>query len=203
MKIICIGRNYIDHAKELNNNVPTEPVFFMKPDTALLRNNEPFYHPDFSEDIHHEIELVIKINRVGKHISKEFAQRYYEEIGLGVDFTARDIQNELKKKGLPWEKAKAFDNSAPISSLFLKKEELILNNIDFNLVINDKITQSGNSSEMIFDFDDIISYVSKFVTLKIGDLIFTGTPAGVGKVQIGDRLKGYINQKLMLDFEIK
>lgn len=203
MKIICIGRNYINHAKELKNAVPTEPVFFMKPETALLRNNDSFYLPDFSNEIHHEVELVIKINKVGKHIEKEFANRYYEEIGLGIDFTARDLQSELKKKGLPWEKAKAFDYSAPISATFIKKEDLILNNIDFTLSINDKVIQQGNSSDMIFDFDDIISYVSKFVTLKIGDLIYTGTPAGVGKVKIGDRLQASINQNLILDFYVK
>jgi 2-keto-4-pentenoate hydratase/2-oxohepta-3-ene-1,7-dioic acid hydratase in catechol pathway len=203
MKIICIGRNYIDHAKELKNAVPTEPVFFMKPDTALLRNNDPFYLPDFSNEIHHEIELVIKINKVGKHIAKEFANRYYDEIGLGIDFTARDLQSELKKKGLPWEKAKAFDYSAPISSTFFKKDKLELNNIDFDLIINEKTVQKGNSKDMIFDIDDIISYISKFITLKIGDLIYTGTPAGVGKVKIGDKLQAYLNQKLMLDFLIK
>jgi len=203
MKIICIGRNYIDHAKELNNPVPIEPVFFLKPDTALLRNNDPFYHPDFSEDIHHEVELVIKINKVGKHISKEFAHRYYEEIGLGIDFTARDIQAKHKEKGLPWEKAKAFDHSAPISSYFFNTSDLDLKNINFKLDINDNMVQNGNSAGMIFDFDTIIEYVSKFFTLKIGDLIYTGTPAGVGKVNIGDNLKAYMNNKLMLDFDIK
>ena len=203
MKIICIGRNYIDHAKELKNEIPKEPVFFMKPDTALLRNNEPFYLPDFSDEIHHEIELVLKINKVGKHIAKEFAHRYYDEIGLGIDFTARDVQSNLKKKGLPWEKAKAFDYSAPISSFFLKKDEINLQNIDFQLNINEKTVQKGNSKEMIFDFDDIISHISKYTTLKIGDLIFTGTPAGVGKVKIDDKLQGFINTKLMLDFSIK
>jgi len=203
MKILCIGRNYIDHAKELNNEVPLEPVFFIKPDTALLRDNEPFYLPDFSHNIHYEVELVIKINKVGKHIEKEYAHRYYEEIGLGVDFTARDVQDELKKKGLPWEKAKAFDNSAPISMIFINKNSLDLKNIPFSLIKNSQKVQDGNSSEMIFDFDSIISHISKYVTLKVGDLIFTGTPAGVGKTSIGDKLQGYINQTLMFDFEIK
>ncbi len=203
MKIICIGRNYTDHAKELNNPMPTEPVFFIKPETALLRNNEPFYLPDFSNEIHYELELVVKIKKVGKHIEKEFAGRYYDEIGLGIDFTARDIQDELKKKGLPWEKAKAFDFSAPICSIFINKNELDLKNINFKLKLNDNIVQNGNSNEMIFDFDDIISYVSKFITLKIGDLIYTGTPAGVGKVKIDDNLKCYLNNELLLDFYVR
>jgi 2-keto-4-pentenoate hydratase/2-oxohepta-3-ene-1,7-dioic acid hydratase in catechol pathway len=203
MKIICIGRNYIDHAKELNNAVPDEPVFFMKPETSLLRNNEAFYLPDFSEDMQYELELVIKINKVGKFISKEFAPRYYDEIGLGIDFTARDVQRKLKEKGLPWEKAKAFDHSSPISKEFVKKTDLDLKNIDFRLDINGKTVQKGNSKNMIFDFDTIISYVSGFITFKIGDLIYTGTPAGVGKVNIGDRLEAYLNEKKMFDFYIK
>lgn len=203
MKIICIGRNYIDHAKELNNAVPTEPVFFLKPDTALLRNNEPFYLPDFSDEIHHEIEVVVKINKVGKHISKEFAHRYFDEIGLGVDFTARDVQRKLKEKGLPWEKAKAFDHSAPISMNFIHKDELNLNDLNFSLKINDKIVQQGTTADMIFKIDELIEHISKFFTLKIGDMIFTGTPAGVGKVKIGDSLQGFIDKRLMLDFQIK
>ena len=203
MKIVCIGRNYIDHAKELNNEVPTEPVFFFKPDTALLRNNDSFFIPEFSDEIHYELELVVKIHKVGKHIDKEFANRYYNEISLGIDFTARDIQNIHKKKGLPWEKAKAFDSSAPISKKFINKSELNLKNINFELKINDKTVQKGNSKDMIFDFDDIISKVSKFVTFKIGDLIYTGTPAGVGKIKIGDRLQAYLNDELMLDFKIE
>lgn len=203
MKIICIGRNYVEHAKELNNNIPTEPVFFIKPETALLRNNDAFYKPDFSEAIHYEVELVAKIHKVGKHIQEEFADRYYSEIGLGIDFTARDVQNELKQKGLPWEKAKAFDHSAPISKLFLSTDTLIKENIDFELKKNNVTVQKGNSANMIFDFDAIISHVSKFITFKIGDLIFTGTPAGVGKIEIGDNLKGYINGNLMFDFDIK
>lgn len=203
MKIICIGRNYINHAKELNNDVPKEPVFFFKPDTALLRNNDSFFIPEFSNEIHYELELVVKINKIGKHIEKQYAERYYSEIGLGIDFTARDVQNELKKKGLPWEKAKAFDFSAPICKEFINKNELDLSNINFHLDLNGKTVQNGYSKDMIFSFDDIISYVSKYATLKIGDLIYTGTPQGVGKVNIGDRLQAYINDKLMLDFKIE
>ncbi|MBN2664153.1 MAG: fumarylacetoacetate hydrolase family protein [Bacteroidales bacterium] len=203
MKIFCIGRNYLNHAKELNNSVPTEPVVFLKPDTALLRNNDPFYLPDFSDEIHHEIELVVKINKVGKHIAKEFAHRYYNEIGLGVDFTARDLQAKLKEKGLPWEKAKAFDFSAPISTNFINKEDLELENLNFSLEINNKIVQNGNTADMIFKIDELIEHISKFFTLKIGDLIYTGTPAGVGKIEIGDHLQGFINEKIMLDFLIK
>ncbi len=203
MKIICIGRNYVEHTKELNNNIPQNPVFFIKPETALLRNNDPFYLPDFSNEIHHEIELVVKVKKVGKHIAEEFAHRYYSEIGLGIDFTARDLQNIHKQKGLPWEIAKAFDHSAPISNIFIDKNELNLKNIDFCLKKNNQIVQKGNSNEMIFEIDKIISYVSKFITLKIGDLIFTGTPAGVGKVQIGDNLQGYLQDKMMFDFWVK
>jgi len=202
MKIICIGRNYAQHVQEFNNNIPQEPIFFFKPDTALLRNNEPFYIPDFSEDIHYEVELVYKINKVGKYIQKQFANRYYNSIGLGIDFTARDIQQKHIKEGLPWEKAKAFDHSAVISMEFLDKTELDPYNIDFRLEINGKIVQKANSKQMIFDIDTIIENVSKYSTLKIGDLIFTGTPSGVGKVNVGDRLVGFINEKQMFSFEI-
>lgn len=198
MKIICIGRNYVNHAKELNNAIPTEPVFFMKPETALLLKNQPLYYPEFTKDLHYEIEIVVKINRVGKHIPKEFAHRYYNELALGIDFTARDLQQKAKEKGLPWEAAKAFDHSAPISK-FVDKDTLgNVNNIDFSLFKNDKIVQKGNSSDMIFSIDTIIAYISKFVTLKIGDLIFTGTPEGVGPVQVGDQLKGFIGSTQML-----
>lgn len=204
MKIICIGRNYVAHARELNNEVPDEPVFFMKPDSSLLRNNDPFYIPDWTNDVHHEIELVLKINRIGKNIEKRFANRYYNEIGLGVDFTARDIQQKLKEKGLPWEKAKAFDQAAVLGNVFVDKSELAdKDNIQFGLNINGNRVQDGNSNLMIFSFDDIISHISKYVTLKIGDLIYTGTPAGVGPVKIGDRLEGFLEDKKILDFEIK
>ncbi len=204
MKIICIGLNYVAHIEEMKNNVPDEPVFFMKPDTALLRNNDPFYIPNWSESVHHEIELVLKINRIGKNIEKKFAHRYYDEIGLGVDFTARDVQAKLKAKGLPWEKAKAFDKAAVLSNTFVPKSEFKdLKSINFNLNINGKTVQKGNSGFMIFDFDAIIENVSKYITLKIGDLIYTGTPAGVGAVKIGDHLEGFLENKKMFDFEVK
>lgn len=201
MKIICIGRNYAAYAKELKNDLPTEPVFFMKPDTALLKEKD-FYLPDFTKDLHHEIELVVKICKSGKHIEEQFAQNYYNEIGLGIDFTARDIQNQVKEKGLPWEKAKAFDNSAPIGN-FIHKSKLDLDNINFCLTINGEVKQIGNSKDLIFSFDKIIAFVSKFVSLKTGDLIYTGTPEGVGQVKIGDVLEGYLNNEKFLNVVIK
>ncbi len=203
MKIICIGRNYVKHALELKHDVPTEPVFFMKPDSALLLDNKPFFLPDFSKEIHHEIELVIKINRLGKNIEAKFASRYYNEIGLGIDFTARDVQRQLIEKGLPWEKAKAFDSSAVLGK-FLSKEEIgNMGQIFFSLKRNGEVVQSGDSQLMIFSFDSIIEHVSKYVTLKIGDLIYTGTPAGVGPVAIDDRLEGFIGVKKMFDIQVK
>lgn len=203
MKIICIGRNYVKHAQELQHEVPTEPVFFMKPDSALLKDNKPFFLPDFSNEIHHEIELVIKISRLGKNIEAKFASRYYDEIGLGIDFTARDVQRHLIEKGLPWEKAKAFDHSAVLGK-FLTKEELgDMDQILFSLRRNGEVVQDGDSRLMIFPFDTIIEHVSRYVTLKIGDLIYTGTPAGVGPVAIGDRLEGYIREKKMFDIQVK
>lgn len=202
MKIICIGRNYSEHAKEMKSEVPTEPVFFMKPDTALLLNNADFYYPNFTKDLHHEIEVVLKISKAGKHIKEEFASKYYEEIGLGIDFTARDIQAECKAKGLPWEKAKAFDQSAVIGT-FVKKETLILNAISFQLLINGKKVQDGNTSDLLFSFEKIISYVSQFITLRVGDLIYTGTPAGVGAVNIGDALTGILNSQKLFEIKIK
>jgi 2-keto-4-pentenoate hydratase/2-oxohepta-3-ene-1,7-dioic acid hydratase in catechol pathway len=201
MKIICIGRNYAEHAKELKNEVPTEPVFFMKPDTSLLKE-EDFYLPDFTTDLHHEIELVLKISKAGKHIEEQFAHKYYSEIGLGIDFTARDLQTKAKEKGLPWEMAKAFDNSAPIGK-FVNKESLQLNNIVFSLNINGETRQAGNSSDLIFSFDKIIAYVSKFITLKVGDLIYTGTPKGVGQVRAGDQLEGFLNGESFLKLRVK
>jgi 2-keto-4-pentenoate hydratase/2-oxohepta-3-ene-1,7-dioic acid hydratase in catechol pathway len=201
MKIICIGRNYAEHAKEMKSELPTEPVFFMKPDTALLKE-EDFYFPEFTNDLHHEIELVLKISKMGKHIEPQFAHKYYEEIGLGIDFTARDIQAKCKEKGLPWEKAKSFDNSAPIGN-FISKDKLDLSNINFELTVNGVSKQRGCSKDLIFSFDQVISYVSKFVTLKTGDLIFTGTPEGVGPVKIGDTLKGFINGESFLSLQIK
>lgn len=203
MKIICIGRNYADHAKELHNPVPEKPVFFMKPETAILKKNEPFFYPEFSKDIHHEVELVVRINKIGKHIQEKFAHKYYDEIGLGIDFTARDLQNEQKKKGLPWEIAKAFDHSAPLGDFLLKSEWEDLNNLQLTLQKNGEIVQQGSTADMIFSIDKLIAYVSQFVSFKIGDLIFTGTPAGVGPVQIGDRLTGFINEREMFSFEIK
>lgn len=203
MKIICIGRNYAEHAKEMNSEVPAEPVFFMKPDTALLKDGEPFYYPDFTKEVHHEIELVIKINKVGKHIEEQFAYKYYDEIGLGVDFTARDLQLQCKAKGLPWEKAKAFDASAPLGKFVPKTQLGKLSDIGFELKINGVSRQIGNTKNMLFSFDQLISYVSKFVTLKVGDLIYTGTPEGVGPVKIGDRLQGFINNNLVLEFGVK
>ncbi len=202
MKIICIGRNYAEHAKELKNEVPKEPVFFMKPDTALIIRNQPFFLPDFSTDIHHEVELVIKINRVGKNIEERFAHKYYSEIGIGIDFTARDLQTKCKEKGLPWEKAKAFDGSAPLGG-FLQKESLPKTGILFHLEINGKTVQTGNSKDLIFSFDKIIAYVSQFITLKKGDLIYTGTPEGVGQVQTDDRLEAFIGEEKLLAFNVK
>lgn len=205
MKIICIGRNYVDHIKELSSDKPEKPLFFMKPDTALLRNNEDFYIPDFSNNLHYETELVVKIDRVVKAIDKKFASRCYSQIGLGIDFTARDIQSECIEKGTPWEIAKAFDKSAPISKEFIPLADLggDINNINFHLDINGERRQAGNSKDMIFDIDTIIEYVSKFVTLKIGDLIYTGTPVGVGAVKIGDRLEGYLENSKLFDFYIR
>ncbi len=203
MKIICIGRNYIDHARELNNPVPSVPVFFMKPETALLRNNKPFFYPNFSSNIAYEVELVYRICRVGKNICERFAHRYYDAIGIGIDFTARDLQEHCKKQGLPWEIAKAFDNSAPISDHFIEISQLPnANEIIFSLKKNETIVQHASCSEMIFTIEKIIAHVSKFVTLKIGDLIFTGTPAGVGSIEIGDVLSAYIGDKLMLTTKI-
>jgi acylpyruvate hydrolase len=204
MKIICVGRNYVAHAKELNNDIPEEPVLFMKPDSALLRNNDPFYIPDWSNDLHHEIELVVRICKVGKCIEKRFAHRYYKEIGIGIDFTARDVQNSLKDKGLPWEKSKSFDHSAVICTEFVPVEKFANpNSIGFKLDINGKTVQEADSSMMIFPIDDIISHVSKYFTLKIGDLIYTGTPAGVGPVRVGDRLEGYLESIKRFDFVVK
>ncbi len=203
MKVICIGRNYAEHAKEMNSPVSEEPVFFMKPDCALLRNNDSFYYPDFSKDIHHEIEVVIKICKAGKHIEEQFAHRYYNEIGLGIDFTARDLQAECKKKGLPWEKAKSFDHSAPIGKFFPIAEMGDINAIDFHLDINGATVQKGNTRDFVFNYNQLVVYLSKFITLRIGDLIYTGTPAGVGPVKIGDHLEGYLQGKKLLDFKIK
>jgi acylpyruvate hydrolase len=203
MKIICIGRNYAEHAKEMNAPVPSEPVFFLKPDTALIKDNQPFYYPDFSNEIHHEVELVLKINKAGKNIAQEFAHKYYDEIGIGIDFTARDLQAKCKEKGLPWEKAKAFDGSAPIGMFMNKADFKDLNAINFHLLVNGAMVQKGNTSDLLFSFDAVIAYVSKFFTLKTGDLIYTGTPEGVGPVKIGDKLEAFIEDKKLLEFEVK
>lgn len=204
MKIFAIGLNYHSHNKEMKRDFEADaPVVFMKPDTALLRNGNPFFVPDFSDQIEYETEIVVKINRLGKNIAEKFANRYYDELTLGIDFTARDLQLKQKKLGLPWEIAKSFDGSAPIGE-FINKEKLgAVDNIDFNLKINGDVVQHGNSGDMIYSIDKIIAYISQFFTLKIGDLIFTGTPAGVGKVSIDDHLQGYIGEQKVLDFKIK
>lgn len=203
MKIFAVGRNYTEHIAELNNERPEEPVIFTKPDTALLKNNQPFYYPEFSQDIHHEVELVLKVCREGKNIQEKFAHKYYDQIGLGVDFTARDLQQKAKEKGLPWAIAKGFNGSAPISVFKPVSDFKDLNNINFSLMVNGEEKQKGNTSLMLFSFDFIISYLSKFFTLKKGDLIFTGTPKGVGAVVVGDKLVGYIEDEKLLEFEIK
>ncbi len=203
MKIIAIGRNYADHIAELKNEVPDEPVIFFKPDTAILRNNEPFYYPEYTNDVHYEAELLLRISREGKNIEKKFAHKYYDAIGLGIDFTARDLQAKAKAKGLPWTLAKGFNGSAPVSEFLPLDQFADLQNINFKLDVNGETKQKGNSSLMLNAFDDIIAYISKFITLKKGDIIFTGTPEGVGPVKIGDRLEGYVEDKKLLDFEIK
>lgn len=203
MKIICIGRNYTAHIAELENEKPTDPVVFLKPDTAVLLKKQPFFIPDFSENIHHEVEVLVKINRVGKYIDKKFAHKYYNEISVGIDFTARDLQKQLKTKGLPWEKAKAFDGSAVVGQWVDKKDYKNINEINFSLKKNDDIVQQGNTAFMLWQIDELIEYVSKYFTLKIGDIIFTGTPAGVGKVATNDKLTGYLEGKQLFSITIK
>lgn len=203
MKIICIGRNYVDHAKELKNAIPTSPVIFMKPETSLLPKRHPFHYPSFTKDLHYEVEIVVKIKKNGKHIEEKFASKYINEIGIGIDFTARDLQSQLKEKGLPWEKAKAWDHSCPVSRTFIPIEEIDdLNNINFSLKKNDEIVQLGNTKDMIFSIENLISEVSSYFMLKIGDLLFTGTPAGVGSVAIGDKLEAFIEDRSMLKLKI-
>ena len=201
MKIICIGKNYLEHAKEMGDDAPKKPIFFLKPDSAILPKRNPFYIPNFTNEVHHEVELIIKIKKLGKSINLNFAKEYYSEIGLGIDFTARDIQRKCKEKGHPWEIAKAFDQSAVISDSFININSL--NEINFHLKKNKRIVQKSNIKEMIFNVDQIIHYVSNYMTLKIGDLIFTGTPSGVGPVSIGDKLEGYINDKKMFSVNIR
>ncbi|WP_458627344.1 fumarylacetoacetate hydrolase family protein [Winogradskyella sp. PC D3.3] len=203
MKLICIGRNYTDHIKELENEKPTDPVVFLKPDTAILLKKQPFFIPDFSDDVHYEVEVLVKINKVGKYIDKKFAHKYYDEIGLGIDFTARDLQAQLKGKGLPWEKAKAFDGAAVIGKWLPKTKFQDINNINFSLKKNEACVQNGNTELMLWKIDELIEYVSKYFTLKIGDIIFTGTPAGVGKVCANDQLKGYLEDEEMFSIKIK
>ena len=203
MKLICIGRNYTKHIEELNSEKPTDPVIFLKPDTAILLKKQPFFIPDFSDEVHHEVEILVKIKKVGKHIDKKFAHKYYDEIGLGIDFTARDLQNKLKDKGLPWEKCKAFDGSAVIGDWLPKSQFNNVDDISFTLLKNDEIVQQGNTSLMLWKIDEIIEYVSKYFTLKIGDIIFTGTPAGVGKVFANDKLKGLIENTEMFSITVK
>ena len=203
MKIICVGRNYTDHIKELDNKKPKDPVLFLKPQTAIINKGQPFFIPSFSNEIHYELEVIIKINRLGRFIEKKFSHKYYDEIGLGIDFTARDLQLELKNNGLPWEKAKAFDGSCLIGDWKNKKDFNNIDNIDFRLTKNDEIVQNSNTSLMLWKVDELIEYISKFFTLKIGDIIFTGTPAGVGKVQLNDKLKGYLNDNELLSINIK
>ena len=201
MKIICIGRNYAKHIEELANERPENPVVFLKPDSAILPKKMPFFIPPFSNDVHYEVEVLVKINKVGKHISPKFAHKYYDTVGLGIDFTARDVQAQCKEKGLPWEKAKSFDGAAVIGNWMDKSEISDINNLNFSLQKNEITVQKGNTSHMLYKIDEIIEYVSKYFTLKIGDIIFTGTPAGVGKVVVDDALKGYIEDKEM--FSIK
>tara|TARA_B110000090_G_scaffold189960_1_gene221319 strand:- start:304 stop:915 length:612 start_codon:yes stop_codon:yes gene_type:complete len=203
MKIICIGRNYVDHIKELKNNRPKDPVIFLKTDTSIILKNQPFFIPNFSSDVHHEVELLVKIKKVGKHIDSKFSHKYYDQVSLGIDFTARDLQSELKSKGLPWEKAKAFDGSALIGKWVEKTKFNNIHNLDFSLELNESVVQKGNSSLMLWNIDEIISYVSQFFTLKIGDVIFTGTPSGVGRVNINDSLIGKIGDDEFFKIKIK
>lgn len=203
MKLICIGRNYTEHIEELKNERPSDPVIFLKPDTSILLKKQPFFIPDFSEDVHHEVEVLVKIKKVGKHIEEKFAHTYYDEIGLGIDFTARDLQSKLKEKGLPWEKAKAFDGAAVVGDFIPKSTFEDLDNINFHLENNGKVAQKGNTSLMLWKIDALIEYVSKYFTLKIGDIIFTGTPAGVSKVNPNDQLEGYLENKKVFSVKIK
>ena len=203
MKIICVGRNYVEHAKELNNKAPKDPVLFLKPDTAILLKKQPFFIPEFSNNVHHEVEVLVKINRIGKHIDQKFAHKYYDEIGLGIDFTARDLQSQLKEKGLPWEKAKAFDGSAVIGNFVSKTKFSNVNNINFSLKRNDEVVQRGNTLLMQWKIDTLIEYISKYFTLKIGDIIFTGTPSGVGKVISDDTLVGFLEEEEMFSIKVK
>jgi 2-keto-4-pentenoate hydratase/2-oxohepta-3-ene-1,7-dioic acid hydratase in catechol pathway len=203
MKIICVGRNYAEHIEELNNAIPKDPVLFLKPDTAIVLKNQPFFIPEFSNNVHHEVEVLVKINRIGKHIDKKFAHKYYDEIGLGIDFTARDLQSQLKEKGLPWEKSKGFDGSAVIGKFLPKSNFKDIDNINFRLEKNDKLQQEGNTSLMLWKIDELIEYISKYFTLKIGDVIFTGTPSGVAKIIPNDILTGFIENTKLFSIKVK
>ena len=204
MKIICVGRNYTEHIAELENEKPEDPVIFMKPDTSVLLKKQPFFIPDFSNDVHYEVEVLVKINKIGKHIQEKFAHKYYDEIGLGIDFTARDLQSKLKEKGLPWEKAKGFDGAAVIGEKWIKVQEISnIDELDFSLQKNEEIVQQGNTSKMLWKIDELIAYISTYFTLKIGDVIFTGTPAGVGKVAEDDRLTGFIENQKIFSIKVK
>jgi len=203
MKIICIGRNYADHAKEMNAELPKEPVFFMKADNSLLKDGSDFFYPDFTKDLHYECEIVVKIDKMGKNIAEKFASKYYSKISLGIDFTARDLQQKCKEKGLPWEIGKSFDNSAPLSNTWIDVSRFKMNELSFKLLKNGNTVQIGKTADMIFSIDQIIAYISKFITLKTGDLIFTGTPAGVGPVVIGDVLEGFLSDQKMFEFKVK
>lgn len=205
MKIICIGRNYLNHASELGNSIPSEPMFFLKPDSSILHKRHAFYIPDWTKEVHYEVELVVKIKKLGKAIQKKYASRYYEEVGLGIDFTARDVQSKLKAVGHPWEKSKSFDGSAVVSEKFISLESLAKNvqNLNFDLSLNGSTVQSGSTSDMIFKVDELISYLSQFMTLKTGDLIFTGTPSGVGPVKSGDKITGTLEGFQMLNVNVK
>lgn len=203
MKIICVGRNYAEHAEELQNPRPAKPILFLKPDTALLKGNQPFYHPSFSQEIHYECEVVVRICREGKHIAEKFAHKYYDQLALGVDFTARDLQNELKSQGLPWELSKAFDHSAVVSHFIPTNQLTNLQDLHFTFSQNGELRQSGHTSDMLFSIDQIIAFASEFFTLKTGDLIYTGTPKGVGKIALEDRLEGFLDGVKMFDFEVK
>ena len=203
MKLICIGRNYTDHIKELQNEKPTDPVVFIKSDNAILLKKQPFFIPDFSNDVHYEVEVLVKINKLGKHIDKKFAHKYYDQLSVGIDFTARDLQSQLKEKGLPWEKAKSFDGAAVIGEWVDKSVFSDVNSLDFRLEKNSSVVQTANTNLMLWKIDELIEYVSKYFTLKIGDIIFTGTPAGVGKVVANDKLVGYLEDKKLFSITVK
>ena len=204
MKIICVGRNYTDHIEELKNEKPEDPVLFQKPDTSILLKKQPFFIPDFSDDIHYEVEVLVKIKKIGKHIQEKFAHKYYDEIGLGIDFTARDLQQKLKEKGLPWEKAKAFDGAAVIGNKWLNKKDLSnVDELNFSLQKNGEVVQQASTSHMLWKIDELIAYISTYFTLKIGDIIFTGTPSGVGKVSPDDRLEGFLEDQKMFSIKVK